>query len=262
MSIRNVVKVMNFHALIRVDSARRQADKYKMMEEQLMYMMDNITNNRNLILDKKVFAVREDAPEINIYIGSDLGFCSNYNSQMNEKLLADASASKKILIGRKLAGRRAENVDFSVNTADIEFEMPKIREYLEEKIWKKECSRISIIYNHYENTTTIYSKKMQIFPIVRKQDPEQAKTYNEDFAMEGDVNDLMNRMIATYVYYELKLALVNSRAAENILRQNATTDSLKKIDEMEEDAQMEERRARRNKEFQKVVDNYVKKKMY
>ncbi|MEI3181430.1 MAG: hypothetical protein V8S93_12970 [Lachnospiraceae bacterium] len=86
MSIRNVVKVMNFHALIRVDNARRQADKYKMMEEQLMYMMDNITNNRNLILDKKIFEVPKKAPEINIYIGSDLGFCSNYNSQMNEKL--------------------------------------------------------------------------------------------------------------------------------------------------------------------------------
>ena len=46
------------------------------------------------------------------------------------------------------------------------------------------------------------------------------------------------------------------------MRQNATTESLKKIDEMEEEAQMEERRTRRNKEFQKVVDNYVKKKMY
>lgn len=261
MSIRNVVKVMNFHALIRVDNARRQADKYKMMEEQLMYMMDNITNNRNLILDKKIFEVPKKAPEINIYIGSDLGFCSNYNSQMNEKLLSDASASRKLLIGRKLAGRRAENVDLSIYTADIEREMPRIREYLEEKIWKKECSRINIIYNHYENTTTIYSKKLQIFPIVRKKETD-IKSYNEDFAMGGDINDLMNRMIATYVYYELKLALVNSRAAENIMRQNATTESLKKIDEMEEEAQMEERRTRRNKEFQKVVDNYVKKKMY
>ena len=28
MSIRNIVKVMNFHALIRVDNAKRKADKY------------------------------------------------------------------------------------------------------------------------------------------------------------------------------------------------------------------------------------------
>ena len=54
MSIRNIVKVMNFHALIRVDNAKRKADKYRMMEEQLYRMMDVIMNNRNLILDKKV----------------------------------------------------------------------------------------------------------------------------------------------------------------------------------------------------------------
>ena len=34
------------------------------------------------------------------------------------------------------------------------------------------------------------------------------------------------------------------------------------IDEMEEERVMEERREIRGKEFQKVVDNYVKKKMY
>ena len=34
MSIRNIVKVMNFHALIRVDNAKRKADKYRMMQKQ------------------------------------------------------------------------------------------------------------------------------------------------------------------------------------------------------------------------------------
>lgn len=85
MSIRNVVKVMNFHSLIRVDKAKRQADKYLMMEDQLYAMMEAIVNNRNLILDKKIFKVNEDAPKINIYIGSDFGFCSNYNSQVNDQ---------------------------------------------------------------------------------------------------------------------------------------------------------------------------------
>ena len=66
MSIRNVVKVMNFHSLIRVDKAKRQADKYLMMEDQLYAMMEAIVNNRNLILDKKIFRVNEDAPKINI----------------------------------------------------------------------------------------------------------------------------------------------------------------------------------------------------
>ena len=58
------------------------------------------------------------------------------------------------------------------------------------------------------------------------------------------------------------LAVVNSRAAENILRQNATTESLKKIDELEDEKVMEERREKRDVEFQKVVDTFIKNKMY
>lgn len=260
MSIRNVVKVMNFHALIRVDHAKRRADKYRMMEEQLMYMMDSIVNNRNLILDKKIFEARKDAPVLNIYIGSDLGFCSNYNSQMNEKLLKDSPGSFKILIGRKLSGQRVQGVDLAVTAAQLEEQLPQIRNYLEQKIRNRECSAINIIYNHYENTTTIYSQTIQVFPIYRKR--EGKKAYREDFAIEGDINSLMMRMISSYVYYEFLLAVVNSRAAENVLRQNTTTESLKKIDELEAERLIAERREKRSREFQKVVDNYVKKQTY
>lgn len=261
MSIRNVVKVMNFHSLIRVDSARRRAEKYRMMEDQLMYMMDSIANNRNLLLDKKIFEPAKEAPAVNIYIGSDLGFCGNYNSQMKDKLAADRGNSRKILIGRKLAARNAEGVDMRLRAEDLEEAMPKLRAYLEEKIRERQCSSINIIYNHYENTTTIYSRSLQIYPIVPGH-TENPRAYREDFAMEGDVNDLLLGMMAAYVYYELRLALVNSRAAENVLRQNATTESLKKIDEIEAERLAARRRERRNKEFQKVVDNFIKKKMY
>ena len=39
MSVRNVVRVMNFHALVRVDNAKKLARKYQQMQEELMHMM-------------------------------------------------------------------------------------------------------------------------------------------------------------------------------------------------------------------------------
>ena len=260
MSIRNVVKVMNFHSLIRVDKAKRQADKYLMMEDQLYAMMEAIVNNRNLILDKKIFRVNEDAPKINIYIGSDFGFCSNYNSQVNDQLHKDPAGDVKILIGKKLRSAGLENVWDQIPYSRLEEESGRIQKFLEKQIRTKKCSGINLIYNHYENTTNIYFRKLQIFPISR--DKSGKKTHTEDFAIEGDINRIMIRLMETYVYYELMLAVVNSRAAENILRQNATTESLKKIDEIEEEKVMEERREKRNVEFQKVVDTFIKNKMY
>ena len=53
---------MNFHALIRVDNAKRKADKYRMMQKQLQQMMASILYNRNLILDKKLLQPDPSAP--------------------------------------------------------------------------------------------------------------------------------------------------------------------------------------------------------
>lgn len=153
MSIRNIVKVMNFHALIRVDNAKRKADKYRMMEEQLYRMMDVIMNNRNLILDKKVMEPNPNAPEIQIYIGSDFGFCSNYNSQMNERLNRAGADAEKILIGRKLISHEDQKIAIRTTAGDLERNLPEIRQFLETRIRERSCSKISIIYNHYENTT-------------------------------------------------------------------------------------------------------------
>ena len=66
MNVRNVVKVMNFHSLLRVDSAKRTANKYQLMEEQLLDMIDGIVNNRNLSLDKKLLKVNENGPQLNL----------------------------------------------------------------------------------------------------------------------------------------------------------------------------------------------------
>ena len=60
----------------------------------------------------------------------------------------------------------------------------------------------------------------------------------------------------------MEIAAQVSRAAENITRQNITTESLKKIDEREEEQLMLERKERKDKEFAKVLDNFTKLKHY
>ena len=123
---------------------------------------------------------------------------------------------------------------------------------------RRTCRKIYLTYNHYENTSTIYLKKIQIYPVK----PEDGETYTEDFSVEGNINDLYEDMMSAYVGYELMMAAFISSAAENVLRQNATTESLKKIDEMDEEKLMESRREKREAEFKKVIDNFVKKRVY
>ena len=53
-SVENIVKVMNFHSLIRVDKAKREAAKYFNVGDELAKILYQIMNNRNLTLDKKI----------------------------------------------------------------------------------------------------------------------------------------------------------------------------------------------------------------
>ena len=257
MSIRNIVKVMNFHALIRVDNAKRKADKYRMMQKQLQQMMASILYNRNLILDKKLLQPDPSAPVWNIYLGSDFGFCNNYNSLVNEKISKDHE-NKKILIGRKLHCRDKENILFSSTFAELEYRFDELKELLGEGIRGRKCSEINIIYNEYVNTTTIYFKTERIYPV----ETSEEDGYYDDFAMEEDAGNLLADLTASYVNYEVMLAVVSGRAAENVLRQNTTTESLKKIDEIEEEKVRADRREKNNKEFEKIIDNYVKNRAY
>ena len=67
-NIKNVVKVMNFHSLLRVDKAKRKADNYKALEEEILSFMNKVLNNKNLNLDKRLITSKPDGKIVNFYI--------------------------------------------------------------------------------------------------------------------------------------------------------------------------------------------------
>ena len=102
MNVKAVVKVMNFHALLRVEASGQQALKYSTMEEELSDMMRILQNNQNLRLDKRIRLPDEGLPVLRIYLGSDLGFCGSVNTSVSSVLQHDGADTEKIVIGRKL----------------------------------------------------------------------------------------------------------------------------------------------------------------
>ena len=55
MSVRNVVKVMNFHALLRVNDARKKVEKAFNYERELKYVIATIVNNTNKFFSSALF---------------------------------------------------------------------------------------------------------------------------------------------------------------------------------------------------------------
>ena len=260
-NIRSVVKVMNFHSLLRVDKSRNLAKKYSEMESILTEMIDNILHNRNIMLDYRTLKVDPSKPELNIYIGSDMGFCSNINSlvkrTMNQQSEVDG---KQIIIGRKIKPSEDDRLMLFLTREEYDADNSKVLEIIEEGIRGLKYSKINIVYNHYYNSSQQELKIKQIFPL--SQENVDYSKYTDDFAFEGEIDTLLVDLVVLYMKYSMEIAAATSYAAENISRQNVTTESLHKIDERDEIKAMEKRKVEKEKQFSKVLDNYTKSVSY
>ena len=255
MKIKSVVKVMNFYSLLRVDSSKKKAEEYFGYEQAVREFIDNILNNKNLILDKKMIKMNEKGRDLNIYIANDLGFCGNFNSNINEVLKQDVE-NDKIIIGKKIAkGKDYPNIILSMTKEEYFEGADQINRIMFESIKNRKYKEINIIYNHYYNISRIERVKSRILPLEKT---KSKKEYQDDFAVEGNINSILLNIIALYLGYEIKVAVENSYASENIMRQMITKESLKKIDEIEEEKARDERKIKSQKNLKKQLDNINK----
>ena len=252
MRVKSVVKIMNFHSLLRVSSARKKAEKLDNYEKELFNMIDTILNNKNFLLDKKSLVPPKDKKDLVIYIGNDYGFCSNFNTVIND-LIKNDKDNDKILIGKKLTNL-ATNVVMSMDKESFYDGTFNINNYILDSLINFKYSNIKVVYNHYYNVNKLGLVDKVIFPIKPITDNTKKK-YNEDFVVEGDINEILINLVSLYIGYEIQIAEASSWAAENVMRQLVTKESLDKIEKLEEEKENIIRKEKKKKSFKKIIEN-------
>ena len=250
--IKNVVKVMNFQALLRMDKALKQADKYRDVGKEITDILGRIMYNKNLILDKKILAPEQELPELNIYIANDYGFCGNFNSEVSKRIKKDTN-SYNIIIGKKIV-YTDELTLLKINKDDFMDRFGEIQDLVEDGIRGMKYSRINVFYNHYYSLSSFEFLKIQLFPVDFKGEYYEG----EDFVAETDLNGLISRLASFYICYQLKMCQSISFAAENVLRSQITSSALEKLEEKEEEMKHEELKKRKEKSVLKSVENFKK----
>lgn len=254
MRVKSVVKIMNFHSLLRVGSARKKAEKLDNYEKELSNMIDTILNNKNFLLDKKSLVPPKDQKDLIIYIGNDYGFCANFNTSINDLIKKDQN-NDKILIGKKLTNL-GTNVIKSMDKEDFFAGAFEINNYILESLINFRYSNIKVVYNHYYNINKLELVEKVIFPI-KPTEENNRKKYNEDFVIEGDINEILINLVSLYIGYEIQIAEVSSWAAENVMRQLVTKESLDKIEKIEEERENMDKKDKKRKSFKKIIENSI-----
>ena len=252
MKIKNVVKVMNFQALLRMDKALKEADKYRDVGKEITDILSRIMYNKNLILDKKTLEPDKNKPKLNIYIANDYGFCGNFNSSISRQVRKDKE-SYKIIIGKKI-NYSDDLVVLKIDKEDFFKRFLEIERIIDDALLKQSVSEINVYYNHFYSLTSFEFVKIQLCPVEFKGEYYEG----EDFVMETDVKEVLGSLMTFYICYELKMCESISYAAENVLRSQITSSALDKIKEKEEEMKHEEMKKRKEKSVLKSVENFKK----
>jgi len=250
-NVENIVKIMNFHSLVRIEKSKEEAEKHFAVEQQLTNMIAQILYNKNLNIDKKIIRENQKGMILNIYIGNDLGFCGNFNSVINVELKKDLEA-KKIIIGKKI-NNEDPNVILNITKEDFYKEFKSVEEIIYEYIKNKKIKELNVIYNRYYNVNDIRFEKKRIFPIDIN---ETDINIEVDYTIETDIANVLNSMISLYLTYEIKILEINSWASENVMRERVTRESIKKIEEFSEEKAKSERKQKKLESFRKQLNNY------
>lgn len=252
MRIKNVVKVMNFHSLLRVDKSKKQAESYRNVGEEVTKIIKTIVYNKNLVLDKKVITPDPKMQKLNIYIANDYGFCGNFNSQIARQIKQDKD-DYKIIIGSKIVYKDDKTI-LKIAKDDFYKEFNKIETTIDSAIRNLTYSEINLYYNHYNSSTSFEFKKQTLFPVTFD------GTYDtkNDFVIETDIKSMIHSLLTFYILYELRMCECISRAAENVLRSQITSEALDTIEEMEIEQTNKDRKEKKTKLVSKTVENFKK----
>lgn len=252
MRIKNVVKVMNFHSLLRVDASKRRAESYRNVGEEITKIIKQIVYNKNLVLDKKTIIPDAKMPKLNIYIANDYGFCGNFNSQVSRQIRHDKD-DYKIIIGKKIIYSDEKTI-LKIDKDNFYTEFSKIEKTINDAVQDLSYSEINLYYNHYNSSTSFEFRKLTLFPI----DFDGDYDTKNDFVIETDITNMLHSLLSFYILYELRMCECISRAAENVIRSQITSQALDKIEEIEIDDENRRRKEKKNNLVLKTVENFKK----
>ena len=249
-SIKKVVKVMNFHSLLRVDKARKRAEHYLNVGNEITKILSEILYNKNIVLDKKGLTPDPNKPILDIYVANDYGYCGDFNSSVRRAILNNPD-NYKIIIGKKIVYKDDKTI-LKIEKDDFNERFLEIQHYIDKSLLNMDYSEVNIYYNHYYTSTTFEFKKIKAFPV------EFEGEYYEgnDFVAETDLQKMLISLVSFYICYQLKMCECISEAAENLNRNQITRMALDKIEEIEVEEKHALARQKNEETCKKNVENF------
>jgi F-type H+-transporting ATPase subunit gamma len=274
-SVRNTRKITKAMELVaaaklrraeaRIEALRPYADRMR----ELMIGTARATPSRQFALLEQ----REVRTVAILPITGDRGLAGAFNAQilrrafaLEREARANGQAARWAVVGKK--GRSSLRFRrYDVEQAWVDFtdrpaysDAVAIAHRLADLYMEQEVDRVIIVYNHYESALTQRVVVEDVLPIPRTAlEGEEEKSAYEialegDFIYEPEPEDILKRLLPTYLETSIYRALLESAASEHGARMTAMRNASKNAGELIDRLTLDMNRARQAEITQEILE--------
>jgi F-type H+-transporting ATPase subunit gamma len=274
-SVRNTRKITKAMELVAAAKLRRAEARiaalrpYADRMRELMIGTARATPSRQFPLLEE----REVGTVAILPVTGDRGLAGAFNAQILRRAFAlerearsDGQTARWVVVGKKgrssLRFRRYEVEEAWVDFTDRpEYsDAAAIAHKLAELYIEREIDRVVIVYNHYESALTQEVVVEDVLPIPRTalEDEEEKSAYEialeGDFIYEPEPEEILRRLLPTYLETTVYRALLESAASEHGARMTAMRNASKNAGELIDRLTLDMNRARQAEITQEILE--------
>ncbi len=196
---------------------------------------------------------RSSGKDLYIMIGSEIGLCGGYNTNMF-KLVDNFTNALFITLGKKASSYFSHRSQFNViESLTGVTDHPKIKNtaQLSNKVFEMynnlEIKSINVVYTKYINSVSFEPTIMQVLPLKQFENPE---TIDYEPSAQEIINSGIPRYVDAMIYLTMKESLVSEYACRRLAMENATDNATELIDTLE----IQKNRARQSAITQEISE--------
>ena len=233
----NILKISKIINAIKLISSTKLISYKNKLNNNIAYTnsINKIINKLacyELILKNKfIFKKNENILRCYIVVGTDLGFCGNYN---NDLFKYTSLISKKndeiIILGLKSFKFFKKNTQFKINKNFINFKKNINEKKIDEFstfLLESKYDEINIIYTKFIDSTTYKIVNFKLFPLINEIDDNDKNLLIP--IIEPNIFFLLNKIKIIYIKNNIIQIIINSQICEQINRIYTTEKTIKNI---------------------------------
>ena len=254
-----------------INSTKKITGAMKSVSTVKLNRMTKITTNNNyyqnaldtvsdILLSSKIdydsqYCAKFKGKELYIVFASDVGLCGSYNETLISYIKKNINKDSLLYVVGTSIYNNLKNNGYSVINDQIQsdgidyYKIASIYNFVINKFFNKEISKINILYNRFINSITYHTISKTLLPYERKNNSS-----SKEVILEPNPKEIFDKVIDLSLKSEFYNIFLNSKTSEQVARRFAMENATKNAEDLIDELTLDYNKARQGSITQEITE--------